>query len=318
MLAKYTPRIHSVLKNVLGEDMIVNCFLNWLGFILQERRKTTLAWLITTEARGTGKEVIFKLILGPIFGDKQTQLFQGSSIGEKFNSMDATCWLRCYDEVFQRGEFVENLKRREWLKTKIGSKTKELEPKGIDKIIMSSHINYMLFSNSTHALLLEQGDRRFNVTRNPFSIPLTRMDWWVDGPTMEKEIEAEIPAFAQYIQQIEVDFNQANYPTDTEARRELLEASKEDIQVFIDHLEAGDADFFNLDSIWNDDFTIGLVRRCIELKKSIPAKYANQLLTRMLKGSIINIRRRLEEHGVNSITIRIPGFQGPVKALKKV
>jgi hypothetical protein len=318
ILKHKTPRIYSILKNVLGDETTIGIFLNWIAFILQFRRKSTLAWIITSTARGTGKEVLVKLVLGPVFGQRHTQIMQGSHIGDRFNKEDAYCWLRCYDEVFQAGDTKANLERREWLKTKIGSYTMTIEPKGIDKIELESHINYVLLSNSIRAVLLEEGDRRFNVVRNPDAVPLhSGMDWWVDGPTMEKEIVSEIPIFAEYIQKIEVNYQQANYPTDSKARFELLEESKDNIQYFADRLSTGDVEFFELDSVfpgsevagnghgWHTDAN-NVCSTLIRQKCALPVKYLNHILRYHFKyRDPISIRRRLKSDGIIIDTVRL-------------
>lgn len=318
ILKQNSPRIYSVLQNVFGDEETIGIFLNWVAFILQSRRKSTLAWIITSSARGTGKEVLVKLILGPLFGQKHTQVMTGSNIGDRFNREDAHCWLRCYDEVFQAGDTKANLERREWLKTKIGSYTMTIEPKGIDKLEMESHINYILLSNSIRAVLLEEGDRRFNVVRNPDAVPLhSGMDWWVDGPTMEKEIASEIPIFAEYIQKIEVNYQKANYPTDSKARLELLEESKDNIQYFADRLSTGDVEFFELDSIfpgseiagngcgWHADAR-NVCGTLIRQKCALPVKYLNHILRFHFKyRDPISIRRRLKSDGINIDTVRL-------------
>lgn len=317
ILRQRTPRIMSVLENLFGDDDTINLFLNWVGFILQERRKTTLAWIITTSAKGTGKEVLMSLILGPIMGHKQAQILPASAMTGQFNSLDVTCWIRTYDEVFQKAALTKNVERREWLKNKIGSKHLLLEFKGIDKMLLESHMNFVLLSNYSDSILLEKGDRRFNVVRNERAIPLHTMQWWATGKDMETEIERELPAFAKYIQSIKVDYNQANFPTESDARTHMLESSKEDMELVVDALRNGDVDFFELYEAfpYKDqhgkiiDFNDEPREACeiaIEQHHALPSTWMKRILGRFFRGmSVYNMRRKLKNFGAKDSSITI-------------
>ncbi len=318
ILRSKTPRIMSILENLFGDDNSINLFLNWVGYILQERRKTTLAWIITTEARGTGKEVLMSLILAPIFGYKQAQIEAASGMNDKFNALDMTCWIRTYDEVFQKAAFTTNIERREWLKTRIGSKSIIVEFKGIDKMMMESHMNFVLLSNYSDSILLEKGDRRFNVMRNENAVPLHTMDWWTTGKDMEREIESELEVFAEYLQRIEIDANRANYPTENEARRHMLESSKEDMELIADALRNGDVDFFELDEAFpqrDADELMGphydgrlICQIAIENHHAIPSKWMKRILGRFFRNmSILNMRRKLGSFGAKADSIKLEG-----------
>ncbi|MCD6565581.1 MAG: hypothetical protein J7K53_06525 [Bacteroidales bacterium] len=313
------PRIFSVLRNLFGDDDTINLYLNWIGFILQERRKSTLAWIITTEARGTGKEVLMSLILGPIFGKNQAQIIPATDMTANFNSLDVTCWMRTYDEVFLKAALAKNVERREWLKNKIGSNHLLLEYKGIDKMLLESHMNFVLLSNYSDSILLEKGDRRFNVVRNENAIPLNTMTWWTTGKDMEDQIEKELPVFAQYVQSIKTDYNSANSPTENDARANMLESSKEDMELVADALRNGDIDFFELDEAFPYTNQVGLnidynkeprevCRTAIEQHNALPSTHLKKILGRFFRGmSVYNMRRKLKNFGVKDSSIKING-----------
>lgn len=319
ILKNNCPRIFSILENLFGDDDTINLYLNWVGFILQERRKSTLAWIITTEAKGTGKEVLMSLILEPIFGENQAQIIPASDMTDNFNSLDVICWMRTYDEVFLKAAFTKNIERREWLKNKIGSKHLLLEYKGIDKMLLESHMNFVLLSNYSDSILLEKGDRRFNVVRNEKAIPLHTMPWWTTGKDMEIEIEKELPVFAKYVQSIKTDFNSANFPTDNDARTNMLESSKEDMELVADALRNGDVDFFELDEAFPHKDQLGLMidynkeprevcSLAIEQHNALPSTHLKKILGRFFRGmSVYNMRRKLKNFGVKDSSVFING-----------
>jgi len=110
-LVTHTPYIWKVLKNVFQEDSDIKLFLNWLAYIIQSRKQSTIAWIIIT-APGAGKGVIGELILRPIFGKHAVLSDNGNAIGAQFNIEDAGCWIKYYNEVFTKANFTENLQRR--------------------------------------------------------------------------------------------------------------------------------------------------------------------------------------------------------------
>ncbi len=97
------------LLTLFGEKKFLERFINWIAYILQEREKSYTAWLITSNVQGIGKDLMFIRILMPLFGEKQSQLMNGSRIAKNFNKIDMNCFLRGYNEVFSAGNVKENL-----------------------------------------------------------------------------------------------------------------------------------------------------------------------------------------------------------------
>ena len=95
--------IYEIMINIFGDKEYLERFLNWVAYILKERTKAYTAWLITSNVQGIGKDLIFIRVLMPLFGDKQSQLMNGSRIAKNFNKIDMNCYLRGYNEVFSAG-----------------------------------------------------------------------------------------------------------------------------------------------------------------------------------------------------------------------
>ena len=102
----------------------------------------------------------------PLFGEKQSQMMNGSRIAKNFNKIDMNCFLRGYNEVFSAGNARENLHRKESLKDLITAQYQSIEIKGVDTFQSHNFMNFILFSNSEHPIFLDDEDRRFNVIRN--------------------------------------------------------------------------------------------------------------------------------------------------------
>jgi len=306
----HTPTIYRVLQNVLGEEESIKRFINWLAFLIQSRRQSTTAWIIITSP-GAGKGVIGELILRPIFGKHAVLVDTGEAIGAQFSSEDAGCWIKVYNEVFTKADFTQNLKRREFLKNRIGTNEILLEAKGIDKVKLKNFVNYLLFSNIENAFVLEALDRRFNVINTlKTSARLDSMDWFPeDNEDFEDDIKSELAAFAKFIQNVRYNSKQANTPLDNAARARLIDFSLEDVDFVISKLNTGQSDYFELETIYpsttallgidpNSDIRTEIAE-FIEKYHSIPSKYAVAVFGHFMKNSSrTNIKRKLEQRGI--------------------
>lgn len=313
-LPKHIPTIYRVFQNVFGDEENIRLYLNWLAFLIQSREQSSLGWIIIS-IPGSGKGLLAERILRPIFGTHAVLIDEGDAIGAQFNAEDASCWIKVYNEVFTKSDFHTNLKRREWLKNRIGTKFILIEGKGVNKLQYPNFVNYMLLSNYDNAFILEENDRRFNVVntlKTAYKITEIKELWLNDTYTnkeFEARIAAEIPALAEFIQNVEYNWKEANEPTDTIARRRLIEFSKEDVDFIISKLNSGEPEYFELETIYpSANSLIGVdansdirseIAEFIEKYHAIPSKYAPQVFGHFMKVSNkTNIKRKLEQRGI--------------------
>lgn len=252
-LTTYTPTIYSILYNILGEDIYVKHFINWLSTILRSKsRKVATAWLISSKTQGVGKDLVFKKILAPIFGEAQCQLLQGTAIGRRFNGQDQTCWIRGYNEVFAAGDPKENAHRKEWLKNAITDDKQQIELKGKDDYSIKNFMNFILFSNNETAIFLDKEDRRFNVIRNPKAKKIADSQIFkrLKQTGFEELIASEMLDFAKLLYTLDYNELEANTALDTEAKQALIEITADEFELFASALRNGDADYFQLDEVY--------------------------------------------------------------------
>jgi hypothetical protein len=304
------PMIYKILKNVIGTDSDLDRYLNWLAYLIQYRRQSSLAWIIIS-GPGSGKGLFVERILKPIFGHHAVIIEEGNAIGDKFNIEDAACWIKVYNEVFTQHDFTLNLRRREWLKNRIGTNYILLEQKFMDKQQLKNNVNYMLLSNQPKAFLIEDNDRRMNVVNTlKTSKKIVDTKWYPGSKDQfEAMIAKEVPDFAHYIQNIEVDEYLANNVVNTPARQALIEHSREDIDFIIGKLNNGDIEYFELETIFpspkalygidtNSDIRAE-IEYYIKNYSSIPAKHAMEVFSHFVKPTgRTNIKRKLEMHGI--------------------
>lgn len=322
-LQKRCNVIYEILLNIFGEKKFLERFLNWTAYILQEREKAFTAWLITSKIQGTGKDLMFIRILMPLFGVKQSQLMNGSRIAKNFNKIDMNCFLRGYNEVFSAGNVKENLHRKEMLKDLITAPYQSIEIKGVDTFQTFNFMNFILFSNSSHPIFIDDEDRRFNVIRNEDAKKVSKLSIYRGLEYLEPDIENELPEFANIIFTLEYDTELANIPIESEAKDRLKSLSKDEYEEFAERLKAKDADYFLLDEIFpvtekeklfdqtRSDIA-RMVSDTISLDGVIPARYMSKICKYHFNHHHYkSILERLKLKGIEKTTMRV--LSGPMK-----
>lgn len=252
-LKQNTPTIFGILDNLFGDDTIIARFLNWNAYILQKRAKSSTAWLIQSREQEVGKDFMFNFILRPIYGERQSQLLNGSRIGKQFNSIDMHCFLRGYNEVFTNKDSQTNTYRKEWLKDRITGQNQDIEFKGVDTYLAKNFMNFILFSNNDYAIPIEQKDRRYNVVRNDKAMKVLDLPFYKGRERLAADVSNELESFADIIFTLEYDTELANTAIETSAKNDLKNLSADEYDKFVDALRNGDSDYFLLDEIFKPD-----------------------------------------------------------------
>ena len=309
--------IYVIMVNIFGEKEYLERFLNWIAYILKERTKAGTAWLITSKVQGIGKDLMFVRMLMPLFGQKQSQMMNGSRIAKNFNKIDMNCFLRGYNEVFSAGNAKENLHRKEMLKDQITAIYQSIEIKGVDTFQTHNFMNFILFSNSEHPIFIDEEDRRFNVIRNDNAKKVSDLSIYRGEKYLEPDIAAELSDFADLIFRLEYDRELADTPVDSEAKNRLKALSKDEYEEFAERLKAKDAAWFLLEEIFPiTDFEkevgksdiAAMVEDMIDKDGAIPARYMSRICKYHFQyHNYKSILNRLELKGVKSNTKRIPG-----------
>jgi hypothetical protein len=317
-LEKRCKVIYEIMINIFGQKEYLERFLNWIAFILQARVKSYTAWLITSNVQGIGKDLLFIRILMPLFGEKQSQLMNGSRIAKNFNKIDMNCFLRGYNEVFSAGNAKENLHRKESLKDLITAPYQSIEIKGVDTFQTSNFMNFILFSNSEHAIFLDDEDRRFNVIRNDGAIKVSDLSIYRGLKYLETDIANELQEFADIVFTLEYDRELANHPIETEAKNRLKALSKDEYEEFAEKLKAKEASYFLLDEIFpkTEEVNLGekpdiaaMVEDMIDQHGLIPARYMSKICKYHFQYfNYKSALKRLKLKGVEETTSRVPGI----------
>ncbi|BAU80348.1 highly derived D5-like helicase-primase [Tokyovirus A1] len=140
--------------------------LSWLSHIIKNpREKTGVALVILSEAQGAGKGIITDFLLDKVFGRKL-----GKCIGDiervvhRFNSVLDKKLLVVLDEMNQvdAGAYHKSF---DVIKHLITEKTVQIERKGVETTEEESFVNFLLTTNNTFSVKIEQSDRRYAMFR---------------------------------------------------------------------------------------------------------------------------------------------------------
>ena len=316
-----TPHPQVQLISRLIEEEYLERFLNWIAYILQKREKSYTAWLITSNVQGIGKDLMFIRMLMPLFGDKQSQMMNGSRIAKNFNKIDMNCFLRGYNEVFSAGNVKENLHRKEMLKDLITAPYQSIELKGVDMFQSHNFMNFILFSNSEHPIFIDEEDRRFNVIRNDNAVKVSDLSIYREEKYLEPDIANELNEFANIIFTLEYSRELANKPIDSEAKNRLKALSRDDFEEFVEKLKAKDANYFMIEDIFpitDKDKLLGLSRSeiaqmvidTITSDGVIPATYMSRICKYHFNHyHYMSVLKRLKLKGLDEKNKRVGGTQ---------
>lgn len=322
-LKSRTPIIAELLLNIFGETEYVDRFLNWITFLLKERKKADSAWLITSEEEGIGKDLMFNRILKPLFGEKQSQLVNGKRIAKNFNNQDMNCFLRGYNEVFSSDDKNGNVSRKEWLKDAITSRKQTIELKGKDTFEADNFMNFILFSNNENPIPLDKKDRRFNVIRNTNAKKVSALSFFRGQKFLEEDIASELDKFAEIIFTLNYDIDLVNMVLDSDAKKNIQACSSNPYEEFAKAVKTGNADYFILDEIFKPDAGETMfdknarakdaieAEKTITVHKAIPAKYMNRVVKfHFGQGGYLKTLDNLKMKGLTNKPLRLP--QGEV------
>ncbi|AHA46235.1 D5-like helicase-primase [Insectomime virus] len=149
-----------------GSEENFKYILSWLSTIVKyPREKTGIALVILSDAQGAGKGVVTDFLLDKVFGRKL-----GTCIGDlervvhRFNSVLNNRLLVVLDEV-RAVDASEYHKSFDVIKHLITEKTVLIEKKGMETTEEKSFVNFLLTTNNSFAVKVEQSDRRYAMFR---------------------------------------------------------------------------------------------------------------------------------------------------------
>jgi hypothetical protein len=140
-------------------------WIDWMAYPLQHLGgKTRQAVLIWSEANGTGKNTVGN-ILTPMYGPANWLEIDGLSLTSKYNDWTMRQFV-VINEV-RAATYAERAAVMARLKTYVSQDRIDLDRKFLPRENVQNHLQLLLTSNHSDALLLDDDDRRFFVIKGP-------------------------------------------------------------------------------------------------------------------------------------------------------
>jgi putative DNA primase/helicase len=208
----------------------------YLAYIIQHPGAKMQTAIIMHGPQGTGKGRFFEWGYMPIFGEYGVYLDQ-DALEDKHGSDWQSCKLFVLaDEVLARQEMFHHKNK---LKNLVTSRRIRINPKGLVAFEETNHLNVVFLSNEKQPLVLENDDRRYCVIWTP--PPLTR-DFYDE--LSEEIANGGAEALHHYLKhEVDLgDFKPWTTPPVTEAKRDLINMSRDSVDRFMIDWRNGDLD----------------------------------------------------------------------------
>jgi len=272
------PMINNLLENLLPEPAEREHFLNWLACAMRTRRKLMTAYVFKG-AQGAGKGLLFGYIIRPLFGESQTATVEDEQLKSSFNGfMKNVCFI-AFNEVAHDNSGRNALNSK--IKSIITDPTITINEKFIRPFVIKNCTNCIFFSNESVPLLVERSDRRFNIVET--GGPLTDASWF-DAEKVIPMLGDELPRFAQYLWNIDIDISMANKLLKNSIKEKMIDAGLNRFEEFAMRLKNADASWFidNVDNSlpqWGGEIYENMLASLPEKKiaKDVAVKLFNRL-----------------------------------------
>lgn len=232
--------IYLLISNLFPKNDEKKAFLNWLSGIMQTREKQLTAWLLMGE-QGTGKGVLLHHILKPLFGSTQAVQIEDEQLRDSFNRWLENKMIIAFNEVAYDNSTRNSANSK--IKAIITDPELQINEKNVKAYFVRNYANCLFYSNESIPVLIEAGDRRFNVVKT--GSKLTNKSWFSAPDKFFDELSKELPYFAQYLMNLNYDPVKAKTVINNENKESLINVAKNRYQEFADRLKAKDCEWLN-------------------------------------------------------------------------
>ena len=167
--------IYLLISNLFPKNEEKKAFLNWLAGIMQTREKQLTAWLLMGE-QGTGKGILLHYILKPLFGHTQAVQIEDEQLRDSFNRWLENKMIIAFNEVAYDNTTRNSVNSK--IKAIITDPELQINEKNVKAYFVQNYANCLFYSNESIPVLIEAGDRRFNVVKTGGK--LTNKSWFSD------------------------------------------------------------------------------------------------------------------------------------------
>lgn len=252
VLRTVAPVSYYVMTHVFNNSMLeLRHFLNWLAAAVNTKEKIGTTWIMQG-IQGTGKGIMWKHIIAPLFGASNTKKITTEELEDKFDANLAQKTMILVDEFrhsdAQGSKKLEN--RLRLMATEDSYSVRAMKTEYKEAI---NFFQMIFFSNHFDAGRIEEGDRRMNISprqeRKLWQTIARAKNTDERGAIhiieeMVNKIKDELPAFANFMRSFEYDLSAARVALDNEPKRTMQKASRTKGEDFVSALVRGEFEYF--------------------------------------------------------------------------
>jgi hypothetical protein len=252
-----------LVRYVMGTEAHFNWFMQWLAYPLQHPgSKLFQSVFVYSYAQGVGKNFIIEPLIRELYGSAY-QVVTSQILEDQYNG-----WARCKQFIFGEEIYVSDRRGREstmgHLKGMITNDEISINEKYRPREKFRNCAQYYLTANQSHALALEQADRRFFVVHAPEK-PLAQ-DFYHDLHVWSHKKDSAAKVLSHLLYKVDCSqFDPQAHAPYTEAKEEIVESLQDMTQHWVGEVAHDPETFFSLDGIQNKQqlFTASEIHRAI-------------------------------------------------------
>lgn len=154
-----TDIIYKLMKHVLKDERQFNYVLDWMAWIIQNRKKTLICLILYSNNHGVGKNAITSLFQKLLGSKYCCTLDTIEHLTKNFNGFMENKILCVGDEIICKNrDFYNNLKNA------ITRETINIEKKNVNSYEINDYCNFMLTTNNYNPVKIEDRDRRITIS----------------------------------------------------------------------------------------------------------------------------------------------------------
>ena len=303
-LSKTAPRRRpSSTTSITSSGLIrsaVEHVLDYLAHLVQRPwERVGHALLITSEAKGIGKSTFGKVVRR-LVGEQNSRTVQTKDLKSQFDGWLAGKLVIQVDEVYESGNW--DLANK--LKSLITEPTVSVNLKYGPQIEIENYARFIMFSNHTAPLTIEEGDRRYFVVNSDAQ---PRDDAYYDALNRFVDSDGGMNAIYTFLKRRDLSaFNPYRRPPMTTAKQAVIEVSGHPLRSYI--IEAVQSGHFR-DRLGHQ-FTLDALQRLLQQDG-----FGNQAKNLKELGEALTIagverRRRTTGSGSKQRHYRLPDHHG--------
>lgn len=300
------PTINRLLENLIPVKEERERFINWFATAFNTRKKQLTSWVLKG-AQGSGKGLLLKNIIKPLFGKKQAIQVEDEQLKDRFNGwMRNTCFI-CFNEVASSNSTRNSINSK--VKAIVTDSETMINEKNVKEYFITNYVNCMFFSNEVVPLLVEGNDRRFNVVMTGGALVNQQ---WFDIENTPSALTKEIPRFAQYLKNFPYDEKIAKTVIKNQAKKDIVSAGMSRFEEISLKLKTHDHEWLE-DNIDPVDFDQSEIEQIRGFKDSMEKALVLKLMKHIYSDKFVSpptLSKYLILYGIRPQRISVGGIRG--------